>query len=80
MHLLFLAYTEYNGACRNENNQFSEFGSPILGSLLACQQKCDDTEGCGAVSWNGNSCLMTSSMATTTTETSWKCYSNAKGK
>ena len=80
MFSLFLAYKEYNGACRNENNGVSDIGSANLVSLLDCQQKCDDTAGCGAVSWNGYSCLLTSSMATTTTETSWKCYSNAKGK
>ena len=46
-------------------------------SLTACKQKCDKTQGCGAVSWNGNygGCFMTSQMKYTTSESGWECYS-----
>ena len=70
----FLAYKEYSGLCRNDNNQYSELGSFSIGPLLDCQRKCDETRNCGAVSWDGSNCWLTSSMASTSTSTSWRCY------
>ena len=72
------SYTENSGACRNRDNKYDEIGYERPGSLQACQQRCNEVHGCGAVSWNGNSCYMTSCMASTTSERSWKCYSKGK--
>ena len=68
-------YKEYDGKCRNEDNDYDELGTDAQESHTECQKKCDETEGCGAVSWNGNTCFMTSLMATTSLTTGWKCYS-----
>ena len=72
---LFKGYTEHSGACRNANNRYDDRGSEHDNSVQACQQRCDATKGCGAVSWNGSDCHMTSDMAYTTSESGWKCYS-----
>ena len=72
---------ENSGACRNQNNKYDDIGGAAVSSLMACQQKCDTTQGCGAVSWriencgSCTNCYMTSDMASTTSEASWKCYS-----
>ena len=77
-------YKEYNGACKNENGMTSDIGSATLESLSACQEKCDKTKGCGAVTWDEKECLMTSSMVTSTghmpAHKHFKCYSKEKGK
>ena len=66
-----------SGACRNGNDSFNDLGRGDLDSIKTCQQSCDEKQGCIAVSWDGNSCYMTSQVAYTTSEPSWKCY--AKG-
>ena len=54
-------YRPHSGACRNENGRYDDKGSGSGNSLLACKQSCDATQGCRAVSWNGNNhCYMTS--------------------
>ena len=57
--------------------EVNDVGSPSVNTLLECKQRCDATPKCGAISWNGNyrGCLMTTSMAYTTSEENWKCYS-----
>ena len=74
----FQAYIVISGACRNENGEYKDKGAVNVGSLLSCLQKCDATQGCRAVSWNGTRCFMTSYMARTTTESKWKCYWKGK--
>ena len=68
-------YIPHSGACRNENDRYDDKGSGSGNSLLSCKQSCDVTQGCGAVSWSGNLCFMTSEMASTTSEREWTCYS-----
>ena len=66
---------EHSGACRDQNGQYKDKGTVYGVSLLRCHQSCDTTQGCGAVSYKGDMCFMTSFMANTTAETIWKCYS-----
>ena len=70
---------EYSGACRNQNDEYNEKGSGSGASLYACQKSCDATQGCGAVTWDSLSktCYMTSQMAYTTAEITFKCYLKA---
>jgi len=69
---LISVYKEHSGACTGAEN---DIGSSSGLTLLACQQKCDATQGCGAVSWAYNDCHMTSDMANTTGDGSyWTCY------
>ena len=45
-----------------------------VASMSACQQKCDETPGCGAVSWKHVHCHLTSSVAfSETSNPTWKC-------
>ena len=58
-----------------ENNDFDDFGVGGKGLTVSqCKKKCDDTPGCGAVSWNNGDCFMSSSMTTTIEEADWICY------
>ena len=67
-----IVYKEHSGACSGAEN---DIGSSSGLTLLACQQKCDATQGCGAVSWAFNDCHMTSDMANTIGDGSyWTCF------
>ena len=77
LHFLSV-YEKHSGACRNENDKYNDIGTYSVSSLTECLEKCDLSIRCGAVSWNGNTCYMTSSMKTTIVEGSWKCYSKGK--
>ena len=74
-HYLIDLYRIHSGACRNENDRYDDKGKGSDISLLACKLSCDAAKGCGAISWDDNTCYMTSLMASTTSESNWKCYS-----
>ena len=76
---MIVVYKKHFGACRNENDQYDDKGKLVGDSLIACKQKCDETQGCGALSWSVKFeiCYMTSDMVSTTSESAWECY--AKG-
>ena len=69
-------YKVAQGACRNENNKYSDIFTSTSVTLAQCQSKCSDMVGCNAVSYqeSGGSCYGTSRKASTTSESAWKCY------
>ena len=79
--ILVIGYKKNNGCCRNKNNEYYDIGAfSQLETLMECLKKCDEIKECGAVSWNGATCYLTSYMDRTTSESSWKCYSKGKNK
>ena len=57
------------------DGNYRDIGTFTADTALACQQKCDATQGCGAVSWAFNDCHMTSDMANTIGDGSyWTCF------
>ena len=63
------------------DGNYRDIGTFTADTALACQQKCDATHGCEAVSWWNkqgqyqNNCHLTSDMASSTFEANWTCYS-----
>ena len=68
-------YNKFDGACRNENGNYDDLGRFDVDSLDSCQQKCNQIPRCNAISWHYDGrCRLTSTMAETTSERNWKCY------
>ena len=61
--------------CVKPNNDFDDIGHGGTSFTVSqCKKKCDNTPGCGAVSWNNGDCFMASSMAVTIEDANWICY------
>jgi len=73
-------YVVTEGACRNENDRFNDIFSKLgMPTLAECKNMCDNTVGCGAVSYSEGKtmCFGTSMKYSTKIENDWKCYSKS---
>ena len=76
-------YRTYPGLCRNDDGKFNELGSgkfdpkfPSSG-IRECKNMCNSIRECGAFSWDGSNCFLTSSVASYSKSSNWEChYSN----
>ena len=65
------------GVCLNENGDYNDIfhSDGTKYTLNECKDKCENTIGCGAVTYADGSCYGTSMKATTVgIGSNWKCY------
>ena len=69
-------YQVTQGICRNKNNQSDDIFSDYDVTLAECNSKCDNMDGCNAVSYQQglHYCRGTSMKSTTSSESGWRCY------
>ena len=56
-------YLTSNGVCANKHGLYNDLGNGDNVSMNACIRSCDKLLACKGVSWNRNTCYMTSNVA-----------------